>query len=115
MRHLLLEIGNVVIAKMKALEQPELLLEPGVNGEFSAKRIFAEEKVEDSLLPVHAGLPISISHGDLVEISQHRIYQFVGGFHLSGLLFYNEFCFATCEQLLPCSSLRSFLWMTSNF
>jgi hypothetical protein len=81
----LFEIGNVIIAKMKTLEQPELLLESGVNCELSAKRIFTEEKVKYSLLLVRPGFPISISHGDLVEISQHRIYQFVGGFHLSHL------------------------------
>ena len=82
MGHLLLEIGNVIIGKMKILEQPELLLEPGINCELSAKRILTEEEVKYSLLLVHPGFPISISHGDLVEISQHRIHQIVGGSHL---------------------------------
>jgi hypothetical protein len=71
---------------MKILEQPELLFESGVNGELSAKRIGAKKKVEDSLLLVHPGFPVSISHGYLVEISQHRIHQFVGRFHRSHLL-----------------------------
>src|SRR4030042_3537581 len=84
--HLFLEIGDVIIAKMKILEQPELLLESRVYCEFSPKRIFAEEKIKYSLLLVHSGFPISIRHGYLVEISQHRIHQFVGGFHLSCLL-----------------------------
>jgi hypothetical protein len=84
--HLFLEIGNVIIAKMKILEQPELLLESGVNCELSVKRIVAEEKVKYSVLLMHVGFPISISHSDLVEISQHRIHQFVSGFHLSQLL-----------------------------
>jgi hypothetical protein len=73
----------MVIAKMKILEQPELLLESGVYGELSAKRILTEEKVKYSLLLVYSGFPISIGHGDLVEISQHRIDQLVRWLHLS--------------------------------
>jgi hypothetical protein len=53
---------------MKVLEQPEFLPESGVNGKFSSKGILAEEKVKHSLLFVHPGFPVSIGHGDLVEI-----------------------------------------------
>jgi hypothetical protein len=66
---------------MKILEESELLLEAGVDGELSVKRILAEEKIKDSLLVVYPGFPIGISHGDLVEIRQHRIHQFVGRLH----------------------------------
>ena len=73
----------MIIAKMKILEQPQLLLESGVNGELSAKGILTEEKVKYSLLLVRSSFPIGIGHGDLVEISQHGIYQLVRWLHLS--------------------------------
>jgi hypothetical protein len=59
---------------MKILKQSEFLLEASVNCKLPPKRILPEEKVKYSLLLVDSGFPISISHGYLIEIGQHRIY-----------------------------------------
>jgi len=53
---------------VEILQELETICQPSEDGELSLERILPEEQVEDGCIVYLACLPVSIGHGDLIEI-----------------------------------------------
>ena len=64
------EIGEVVRLEAQRLDQVDRVLQPASEREPSSERIAAEGHVERRLQLLHAGLPVRVGHGELVQIGE---------------------------------------------
>ena len=64
----LLQILDIAITVVKIVQKLDALLQARENGELPVEGILPEKQIEDGLVIRFARLPISVSHGELIEI-----------------------------------------------
>ena len=71
------QIGNVLFAEMEVLNVGNDLLQARRDRKAAAVRHVAEKHVEIAHAILHAVVEVAVSHGQLVEIAEHRHVQMV--------------------------------------
>ena len=63
---------NVTVGKVKVVQMAKAFIETGKDGVLSSKGILSKEEFKDGGVVVTVVLPVSVCHGDLVEVRQQR-------------------------------------------
>lgn len=67
----LARLGSLTVTReAKAAQEEQAVVQAGEEREAAAERVVSEEELEDGGLPVPAGAPVGVGHGELVEVRQ---------------------------------------------
>ena len=73
------QIGNIRLTELEAHQVFQAFVQAGENRVLASERILAEETLKNGRIIVAIVLPVSVCHGDLVQVRQHRRHQRIGG------------------------------------
>ena len=75
------QVSNVLLVEMEVFDIVDQLAETGADGEAALVRHIPEEHVKIGDLVLAARLKISVAHGQLIKIAEHRHVQFLFCIH----------------------------------
>ena len=68
------QVGDVRLAELEAYQVLQAFIQARENGVLASERIFTKEALKNGRIILSVIFPVSVRHGDLIEIRQHRCH-----------------------------------------
>lgn len=73
------QVGNVRLAELEAYQVFQAFIQASENCVLAFERILSKEALKNGRIILTVIFPVSVRHGDLIQIGQHGRHQRIGG------------------------------------